>query len=186
MIYINDDIQALDLTAALAAVGPERREYALRYRREQDRRLSVAAFLLLQQALRLEFGIEHVPQFSYGPNGKPYLAEYPEIHFNLSHCREAAACVVATHPVGIDVECIDHYDKELLPHTMNDAEQRLIINSPRPDIAFIRLWTMKESLLKLTGQGISNELHSLLSTQDAYHFHTSVHPRYIYTICTHA
>lgn len=186
MIYINDKIHALDLTAAMAAVGRERREYALRYHAELDRRLSVAAFLLLQRALRLEFGIEHTPRFGFGPNGKPFLPDYPEIHFNLSHCREAAACVVDTHPVGIDVECIDHLDKDLLSHTMNDDEQQLILNSMRPDIEFIRLWTMKESLLKLTGQGISNELKSILSTQEAYRFHTSVHPNYICTVCTHA
>lgn len=183
MVYVNDDIQTLDLTASLNIVGPERREYALHYRCEADRRLCVAAYLLLQRALRLEFGMEQVPRFAYGPHGKPYFEDYPDIHFNLSHCQDVAACVVATHPVGIDVESIDRYDWELLPYTMNDDEQRLIVNSPHPEVDFVRLWTMKESLLKLTGQGIADDIKSILVTPSACRFHTTIHPRYIYTVC---
>ena len=184
MIYINDDIQALDLTAAFAAVGLERREYALHYRRELDQRLCLAAHLLLQRALRFEYGIEQVPTFNYGPYGKPSLAGYPDIHFNLSHCEHAAACVVATHPVGIDVESIDRFDKELLPHIMNDEEQLLIVNSPYPEVDFVRLWTMKESLIKCTGQGMADDIKSILSAANSYRFNTTVYPRYICTVCS--
>ena len=31
-----------------------------------------------------------------GPYGKPYLAEYPEIHFNISHSGEWAVCALAS------------------------------------------------------------------------------------------
>lgn len=184
MIYIDDDINALDMTAARAAVGLERWQYSMRYRQEQDRRLCLSAFMLLQRALRLEFGIDDVPPFVYGPNGKPSLDGYPDIHFNLSHCRVAAACVVSTSPVGIDVESIDRYDVELIPYTMNDDEHRLIVNSVYPDIAFVRLWTMKESLLKCTGQGISDDIKSILTATGGYRFHTTVHPRYVCTVCS--
>ena len=170
----------------MAVVGQERRDDAMRYRQDLDRRLNLAAYMLLQQAMRLEFGIERLPRFSYGPNGKPFFAEYPDIHFNLSHCREAAACVVATQPVGIDVECVDSYDKQLLPLTMNEAEQQFILSSSHPAISFIGLWTIKESLLKLTGQGITSDLHSILSHRDDYRFDTAINTRYIYTVCTHA
>ena len=103
MVYIDNHPQQLDLAEALAAVSPERRAYALRYRREEDQRLCLSAYLLLQRALREEYGLSEVPPFCYGQHGKPALQGYPDIHFNLSHCREAAACVVSTHPVGIDI-----------------------------------------------------------------------------------
>ena len=51
MLYINDHIEDFNLQAALSKVSKERREYALRYRREHDQRLCVAAYMLLQQAL---------------------------------------------------------------------------------------------------------------------------------------
>ena len=47
MTYIDDQIQQMDLAAALAAVSDERREYALRYRHELGQRQCVAAYLLV-------------------------------------------------------------------------------------------------------------------------------------------
>ena len=194
MVYLDSRPQQLNLTEALAAVSAERRAYALRYHREEDQRLCLSAYLLLQRALRLEYGISEVPPFTYGEHGKPALQGYPDIHFNLSHCHEAVACVVSQQPVGIDIETIDCYDEALLPVTMNDKEQQTILQSPHPAVAFTRLWTMKESLLKLTGEGITDHLPTLLNQLELSStgslplascpiFHTTLHHRYIYTVC---
>lgn len=190
MVYIDSHPQLLDLTEALAAVSAERRTYALRYRREEDQRLCLSAYLLLQRALREEYGLSEVPPFCIGEHGKPALEGYPDIHFNLSHCREAVACVVSTHPVGIDIEMVDSYDEALLPTTMNEKEQQMILESPHPESTFIRFWTMKESLLKLTGEGITDNLPSVLSKLEAtgesqnISFQTTFHNRYIYTVAS--
>ncbi len=174
MLYINDHIEDFDLQAALLKVSKERREYALRYRREHDQRLCVAAYMLLQQALKAEYSIGEPPQFLYGPNGKPHLKNHPEIHFNLSHCDEAVVCVVSNKPVGIDVESIRQFSPELAAATMNPEELDIIQSSPNPSIAFTRFWTMKESLLKLTGEGITDNLHDILTNTDNYHFITEI------------
>ncbi|MBR4368527.1 MAG: 4'-phosphopantetheinyl transferase superfamily protein [Prevotella sp.] len=190
MVYIDSHPQLLDLTEALAAVSAERRTYALRYRREEDQRLCLSAYLLLQRALREEYGLSEVPPFCIGEHGKPVLEGYPDIHFNLSHCREAVACVVSTHPVGIDIEMVDSFDEALLPTTMNEKEQQIILESPHPESTFIRFWTMKESLLKLTGEGITDNLPSVLSKLEAtgesqnISFQTTFHNRYIYTVAS--
>lgn len=190
MVYIDSHPQLLDLTEALAAVSAERRTYALRYRWEEDQRLCLSAYLLLQRALREEYGLSEVPPFCIGEHGKPALEGYSDIHFNLSHCREAVACVVSTHPVGIDIEMVDSYDEALLPTTMNEKEQQMILESPHPESTFIRFWTMKESLLKLTGEGITDNLPSVLSKLEAtgesqnISFQTTFHNRYIYTVAS--
>lgn len=190
MVYIDSHPQLLDLTEALAAVSAERRTYALRYRREEDQRLCLSAYLLLQRALREEYGLSEVPPFCIGEHGKPVLEGYSDIHFNLSHCQEAVACVVSTHPVGIDIEMVDSYDEALLPTTMNEKEQQMILESSHPESTFIRFWTMKESLLKLTGEGITDNLPSVLSKLEAtgesqnISFQTTFHNRYIYTVAS--
>ena len=190
MVYIDSHPQLLDLTEALAAVSAERRTYALRYRREEDQRLCLSAYLLLQRALREEYGLSEVPPFCIGEHGKPVLEGCSDIHFNLSHCQEAVACVVSTHPVGIDIEMVDSYDEALLPTTMNEKEQQIILESPHPESTFIRFWTMKESLLKLTGEGITDNLPSVLSKLEAtgesqnISFQTTFHNRYIYTVAS--
>ena len=89
--------------------------------------------------------------------------------------------------MGIDVESLDQYDAELVGATMSDAEQRQIVCSSNPAQAFMRLWTMKESLLKLTGEGISDDLRHLLECPGhhppAYEFDTRVYPRFVCTVC---
>lgn len=184
MIYIDDHLDLLDIPAALAAVDNVRREYTLRYRRPIDQRQSLSAFLLLRRALLEEYGMDSVPDISFGAHGKPFFKDYPHIHFNLSHCQAATACIVAEHPVGIDVECLErHCTDELIQKTMNTDEQQYIAASPCPDAAFARLWTMKESLLKLTGKGLSGNLSDVLAQREPYRFQTIQHAKYICTAC---
>ena len=184
MIYIDDHIWDFDLQQALEQVSPQRREYALRYRHERDQRLCLAAYRLLLRALRLEYGIDEAPVFIHDAYGKPILQGYPDIHFSLSHCHEAVACAVSDYPVGIDIETTEHFSIEVARQVMNDEEIKQIEASVKPDVAFTRLWTMKESLFKLTGGvGGSDPVH-LLDDITRYRFDTVIHPSYIYTICS--
>ena len=186
MIYIDDNFGDFDLEEALAAVSPQRREYALRYRQERDQRLCLAAYRLLQHALLLEYGIDELPVFIYDDGGKPLLQGHPNIHFSLSHCHEAVACAVSARPVGIDIESTEHYSIEVARRVMNDGEIRQIEASACPEVAFTRLWTMKESLFKLTGDDNGGDTAGMLAHANQYRFITTVHPCYIYTACIQA
>ena len=191
MIYIDDHIDDFDLQEALATVSAQRREQALRYRHERDRRLNVAAYRLLHRALMTEYGINELPQFTYDSNGKPALAGYPDIHFSMSHCRVAVACAVSDRPVGIDIETLDHYsdrddhrdsscDEESVHVPPDDCR---ILESHYPNAAFTRLWTMKESLFKLTGDDCGGDIARMLQESTRYRFTTVNHPQFIVTDC---
>lgn len=184
MIYIDDHIDDFDLREALAAVSQQRRDYAMRYRQERDQRLCLAAYRLLQRALMQEYGIDDLPVFAYDEKGKPLLQGHPDIHFSLSHCHEAVAVAVSDHPVGIDIEATGHYSAEVARRVMNDDEMREIEASAQPEVAFTRLWTMKESLYKLTGDDNGGNMAGMLSDISKYRFTTTIHPRFIYTACT--
>jgi len=184
MIYLNDRLFDFNLDAALAQLSPQRRTQALRFRHELGRRTCAAAYLLLCEGLQKEYGITEQPLFEYGPHGKPFIVGHPDIHFNLSHCREAAICIVDAHPVGIDIESVRMPKDSLVRYTMNEAEQQQIFTSPTPALAFTRLWTMKEAAVKRSGHGLQNDLKTVLTTTDL-HIETIESPdgRYVYSVC---
>lgn len=185
MIYIDEHINDFDLESALLELSDQRREQALRFKYEQGRRTCVLAYLLLKRALREEYGITENPIFEYGEHGKPFIVGHPEIFFNLSHCREAVACAVSNRPIGIDVESVRQFKESLVRYTMNEREVAQIMEAERPDVAFIRLWTMKEARLKLTGEGISNDLKTVLdeAVKKQYTTVECLQQGYIYTVC---
>ena len=182
MVYVNENVDELDLGQALARVSAQRREQALKFRHENGQRLCLAAYLLLMEGLRNEYGINEPPVFDYSPEGKPYIAARPDIHFNLSHSGNVALCVVSDQPVGADVEVPRKISPSLIDYTMNPEEQAEINASHDPARAFLRLWTQKEALLKLMGKGISNEMKNVLDDRDSYLIETVETDTYIYSI----
>lgn len=182
MIYINDHLETFDWEAALPLLSEQRRQLVLRFRHELGRRTSTAAYVLLCEGLRKEYGITEPPVFSYGAHGKPVLVGRPEIHFNLSHCREAVVCALSDRPVGIDVEAVSHYKESVARYTMNERELREILEAERPDVAFTRLWTMKEAFLKLSGEGLRDDLKSVLNEKPALTTVVSADLRYVYSV----
>lgn len=168
MIYLNDDIEHFDWEAALPLLSEQRRNQCLRFKHDQGRKTCAAAYLLLCEGLCKEYGITEKPVFEYGEHGKPSIAGHPEIHFNMSHCKEAAICVLNDKPVGVDIESIRRYSESLARYTMNDEEMTMIGQAERPDVEFVRLWTLKEAVLKHSGEGIRNDMkHVLDGLKDA-------------------
>lgn len=161
-LYINDRLQDLNLDEALARLSEQRREQALRFRFEQGRRACAAAYLLLCEGLRHDYGLTELPRFEYGEHGKPVIVGHPDIHFNLSHCHEAAICAISDQPVGVDIESIRPLKESLVNYTMNDDEVNQILTSENPALTFTSLWTMKEAVVKRSGLGLTNDLKHLL------------------------
>lgn len=161
-VYIDEHIDDFDLEEALAQISQQRREQALRFKFEHGQRTCVLAYLLLKKALLEQYGIQENPVFEYGEHGKPSIVGHPEIFFNLSHCREAVACVIGDGPVGIDVESLGRYRESVARYAMNEEELAEIQSSGQPDITFTRLWTMKEAALKLSGVGLRDDMRNVL------------------------
>lgn len=172
MLCLNDHIADLsdEQTELLIQSLPQwRREEALRYKHQQGRRECAVGYVELLRGLRECFGIKEKPSFAYNEHGKPFIKEHPEIHFSISHCRVAAGCLVSNKPCGFDVEYIRKAKLDLVRYTMNPEEQEAIFAAPYPDIAFTRLWTQKEALLKLKGTGLTDDLHDVLSEEALQH-----------------
>ena len=183
-LYIDENPLGIDLDAALDLMSEQRREKVMAFKHEQGRKLSASAYMLLCKALNDVYGIAEKPVFEYSEHGKPSIVGHPEIHFNLSHCRSVAACVVSSRPVGIDVEEVREYKDSLARYVLNDDEYAAVMSSSSPASEFIRLWTMKESYLKLTGEGITRDLKTVLADTGKYKFDTQQFGSAILTVCS--
>jgi len=138
-----------------------RLEKALSFYFDIDKYLCAKSFSLLKKMLFEEYQLKDIPKFSYEKNGKPYFKEYPNIHFNISHCKTGIACVINDIPVGIDIEQI-HFDKVVAENVLSKNELLIVQNSEFPEQEFIKYWTMKESYLKLIGVGINDDMKNIL------------------------
>lgn len=187
-ILVQDNLSAYSAEALerdLQLLPPWRRKQAMEYKFSEGKRNCALAYLLLCRALREEYGITDSPSFIISEHGKPSLAGYPDIHFNLSHCPTAVICAVSGHPVGVDIESVTRKaSNSLINYTMNEDEQKMIANSR--EHTFLRLWTMKEALVKLRGTGLHDNIPELLSPRNItdISFTTEEHPNrgYIFSI----
>lgn len=148
--------QGDDLYHMMPLLDEDRQEKVEKYRFYKDKALSIYAYLLLRFALKKEWDIDTVPNIIVGSRGKPYLRDM-DISFNISHCDNAVACVVARSNVGIDVQ--DYSDK--LANIKDSFLTEKEIKKCRfyqKDIHLInelaRYWTLKEAYGKYHGYGI--------------------------------
>lgn len=97
--------------------------------------------------------------FSLADKGKPYLTDFPNTHFNLSHAGDMAVLAVASIPIGIDVEwikakqdCLALARRFFHPHEADYLEKlspNELLNS------FFGIWVAKEAFVKTSGAGVS-------------------------------
>ena len=157
MIYLYDTLENYSdeqYLKHLNALPAWRREKALQYKKLDDRKRSVVAFVLLQHALREEYGITEISEFVYNEFGKPSFSNLP-IHFSLSHCKDAIVCAVSDQNIGIDVETIVPYNPDVARRVCTATEFEMLDQSENKDLEFIKLWTVKEAISKYKGLGLS-------------------------------
>jgi 4'-phosphopantetheinyl transferase len=111
------------------------------------------AHFLLNTAVQELFKTEN-PVLSYGTYEKPYFRDYPEIHFNLSHCKGLAVCLISEFECGADVETCRKVRPAVARRVFSPEEQEMLTQSADPDQLFTQLWTLKESYVKAIGRGI--------------------------------
>ena len=174
--------------ADLARLPPQRYEKAMTYRFLSDRKRCVRAYMLLWEGLSREYGAENAPLFDILSHGKPVLRGCPDLHFSLSHSGNAVLCALDRHPVGADIEMIRRRSPEHLLSVFSDRERASIEQAASPELCFTRLWTRKESYLKLTGEGLTGtKALREIPTEDTdmVHFETVIREAedFLYSVC---
>ena len=160
-----------------------RKEKIDKMKPENSKRLSLGAGILFYEGLK-ELGIDpESVEIRLGENEKPYLVG-EGVFFNLSHSDNVAVAAFSDKEVGIDVEKIKTFNDGLIKYVFDESEICAIksnaekngntdlvrykicleddngkeeIDSNREiyNSLYTGLWTMKESVMKYNGKGIS-------------------------------
>jgi len=139
-----------------------------RFLRWQDRHSHLIGMLLLKKGLK-EIGYEKsLTELKYNQYGRPYLNK--KIDFNISHSGNYVICAIANDlRLGIDIEKVDKIDYTDFKNMMRHSEWKDIVNSIYPSFTFFQYWTIKESVIKADGRGLSIPLKDIyIKNEKAY------------------
>lgn len=142
----------------------DRQLKAQRYVNRNDQISCAVSYLMLISILRNNFGI-YRPRIGYDNFGKPFLEDYPDIWFNISHCQLGCVCAVANKNIGVDIQDIRDIPECVIEKVCHKNEKNLIRNSSSANREFAKIWAMKESYVKMLGVGIATELDKIDTTK---------------------
>lgn len=142
----------------LELIEEEDRKQILRYQFWQDRQRSLLGHLLSRYAIIQEYALTNKEiQIRRHAYGKPYIKDYSQIHYNISHSGEWVVVAIGRSPIGIDVEN-RREDWDLIgERVFSESEKYWSQNSYKRKTI---LWTIKEAYVKYLGIGLSKSLNS--------------------------
>lgn len=169
-----DGLGSRDFASLLQILDDAEQEHAARFHFDADRHSYIAAHGLLRLLIGAWTGRPAAQlAFNAGPYGKPGLVRGGAA-FNLSHTRGMVAVAISPQgDVGVDVEQsgasrdpeLDIADRWFSPDEVaqigaeaEDADKRE---------RFMRIWNLKEAVIKATGRGLSQELTGFTVTPPA-------------------
>ncbi|MDQ3191154.1 MAG: 4'-phosphopantetheinyl transferase superfamily protein [Bacteroidota bacterium] len=135
------------------------------FKRWEDRHASLIGKLLLMKTLKRAGYNNQLEGLKFNDYNRPYL-DLP-IDFNISHSENLVICALFDKgTVGVDVEAIKPIALHDFKNTMNEKEWETIHKSSNPLKEFYKYWTIKESVIKAHGQGLSINLRDLNIDQE--------------------
>ncbi len=89
-------------------------------------------------------------------SGKPFLPDFPNLHYNISHTANMVVASIGDHPTGVDIEAISTARMPIAKRFFSKAELKMLEQCKETDrdALFFELWTARESFAKATGTGI--------------------------------
>jgi 4'-phosphopantetheinyl transferase len=165
-----DRLSEPDVAPLRALLDDDEQARAARFRFERNRVEYIVAHALTRRALGRVLSVDPASLgFVAAPNVKPEAlvgGRPAPVSFNLSHTRGAVGVAVIAQAgvaVGFDIEWIDRtVDLAIADRYFRPEEIAWIasLESPLRPSGFLRLWTLKEALMKATGEGLARDLDS--------------------------
>lgn len=157
LVKVNSPIDKNTFQYLFEYVQATKQERILKQKIKQNADNMLIGEILAKTVIKRTFGIDIAKQnFTYTEHGKPYLSDYSDVHFNISHSEKYVVCAVSDKPVGVDIQKISEYNSDVAKRVCNGKELVQIENSSDKASEFTKLWTQKETVLKMYGTGIAS------------------------------
>jgi len=154
----------------------KKRRYRLnQYRFPIDKALSLYAEILVRQKACeiLRISNDNII-FEQNQYKKPYLKNYNDFHFNISHTHNSIAVAFSNSEIGVDIEKIRERDLQIIQRIFSLQEREYILSADNQDMAFYEIWTRKEAYIKYLGKSLfillksfdtmNNEINKIIKT----------------------
>ena len=171
-------------------IKEKRQVRILEHCQKKDRCRSLAASLLLKKALEEEGICYEETCFTKEQGGKPKLLQNG-LFFNLAHAQEMAVCVISDQQVGVDVERRDRMEGkeqkrklQIAKKILTPEEWKLWEKAGCQTEELISVWTKKESYVKMTGKGLTENLTTVDTLSNAFYQQILVDDGYVISVCT--
>ena len=99
LVKVNSSIDENTFQYLLKFVQTEKQERILKQKIKQSSDNMLIGEILAKAVIKKTFGINISKQeFAYTEYGKPYLINFSDVHFSISHSGEYVACAVSDKP----------------------------------------------------------------------------------------
>ena len=158
----------------LQNVPEEIQTQVMRFKRWQDRHSCLLGKILLREGLKKHgYPPDCLNNLSYSTYKRPFIDN--SIDFNISHSGEYVMCAINTDGrVGIDIERKKPLNFAEFRNYMTPDEWDTMREAPDQSEYFYDLWTVKESVIKAEGKGLSIPLLDIHRVGDTANFNKNI------------
>lgn len=166
------DISKEKLDKLCLLIDSEKKYKIEKFINRKDKVRALIGEILIRTIIVQELGIRNKNiAFEKNKYGKPYLKEYQQFNFNLSHSGDFVVCAIDDKSIGIDIEEVRYIKYEEIAKSFFTISEFDYIVRNDSDIQlskFYEIWTLKESYIKCCGQGLTIPLKSFSIDMDEY------------------
>ncbi|MCQ2788822.1 MAG: 4'-phosphopantetheinyl transferase superfamily protein [bacterium] len=145
-LYITNINEIENFDKLVKKLPKERQERISKFRKIEDKLASLASGLFINKLAK----DKPIKLTSYG---KPYIENGP--HFSISHSKDYVIMAVDSKNIGCDIEYNnDVAIKNIGKYAFHPQEFEYWSSMNFKTSLFYKLWTLKESYLKLVGKGL--------------------------------
>lgn len=124
---------------------------------EKRRSRYLAARMLLAELMLRIYGMSQLPALTTTPNGRPCFIDPDLPDFSIAYAGNMVGVLLAEEQsrAGLDMEIVRAHSRQTLEHHLqylSSGEKAWINAQQDPLEAITQIWTLRQSVLKLTGE----------------------------------